>query len=147
MIEMMLGMDFKDKSVLDFGSGTGVLSILAHKMKAKSVIAIDIDQWAYNNIIENIRQNSAKTIKPVLGGAAEIPRRRYGVVLANVNKNILLENMEILLSGLIKNGEILFSGLLLPDEGAMVRSAQKNGLILREKKTKNEWLCLKFLKP
>lgn len=144
MVEMMLNMDFENKSVLDFGSGTGVLSILAHKMKAKGVVAIDIDEWAYNNIIENIEKNQVENIHPLLDGAAGLPDERFEIVLANVNKNILLENMEILVSRLIKNGIILFSGLLLQDEDDMVKSAQKNGLILLEKKTKNEWLSLKF---
>lgn len=144
MVEMMLNMDFENKSVLDFGSGTGVLSILAHKMKAKGVVAIDIDEWAYNNIIENIKKNHAKNIKPLLGGAEVLPEERFEIMLANVNKNILLENMEILVSRLIKSGIILFSGLLLQDEDDMVQSARRNGLILLEKKTKNEWLSLKF---
>ncbi len=144
MTEMMLGMDFQDKSVLDFGSGTGVLSILAHKMKATRVVAIDIDEWAYNNIIENMEKNHAQHIEPLLGGADALPDERFEIILANVNKNILLESMEILLSRLIKNGIILFSGLLLQDESEFVQSAQKNGLILLEKKTKNEWVSLKF---
>jgi len=144
MTEMMLGMDFQDKSVLDFGSGTGVLSILAHKMKATRVVAIDIDEWAYNNIIENMEKNYAQHIEPLLGGADALPDERFEIILANVNKNILLESMEILLSRLIKNGIILFSGLLLQDESEFVQSAQKNGLILLEKKTKNEWVSLKF---
>lgn len=146
MVQAMLGMDFKEKNVLDFGSGTGVLSILAHKMGAKSVVAVDIDEWAYNNIIENIEKNGADTIEPLLGGADVLPPKHYEVILANVNKNILLEHMEILVSGLQKNGVILFSGLLLQDEDAFVHSAGKNGLILLEKKIKNEWLCLKFSK-
>lgn len=146
MAEMMLGMNFENKSVLDFGSGTGVLSILAHKMKAKSVIAIDIDEWAYNNIIENIEKNQAKSIQPLQGGVEVIPNEQYEVILANVNKNIIAENMETLVFRLIKNGNILFSGLLLQDEDDIVKSAQDKGLILLEKKTKNEWLCLKFAK-
>ncbi len=146
MAEAMLNMDFESKSALDFGSGTGVLSVLAHKMKAKRVVAVDNDEWAYNNIKENIGKNAAATIEPLLGGAEVLPREMFEVVLANVNKNILLENMEILLSRLIKNGIILFSGLLLADEREFVASAEKNGLILLEKKTKNEWLSLKFQK-
>lgn len=146
MLEMMLAVDFEKKSVLDFGSGTGVLSILAHKMKAKRIVATDIDQWAYNNIKENIGKNGAEIIEPLLGAAEVLPNEMFDVVLANVNKNILLENMEILLSRLIKNGIILFSGLLLADEREFVASAARNGLILLEKKTKNEWLSLKFQK-
>lgn len=144
MLEMMLAMDFEDKSALDFGSGTGVLSILAHKMKAMRIVAADIDEWAYNNIKENIEKNDALSIEPLLGGAEVLPREMFDVVLANVNKNILLENMEILLSRLINKGIILFSGLLLADEREFIASAEKNGLILLEKKTKNEWLSLKF---
>lgn len=146
MLEAMLAMDFEKISVLDFGSGTGVLSILAHKMKAKRIVAVDYDEWAYNNIKENIGKNTASTVEPLLGGAEVLPREMFGIILANVNKNILLEHMEILLSRLINNGIILFSGLLRADEREFVASAEKNGLILLKKKTKNEWLSLKFQK-
>lgn len=146
MLEMMLAEDFENKSVLDFGSGTGVLSILAHKMNAKSIVAVDVDEWAYRNIMENLEKNHAQNIQPLLGGAEALPAAQFQIILANVNKNILLGNMEILASRLINNGTILFSGLLLHDETGMVQSAGKNGLILLDKKTKNEWLCLKFSK-
>jgi ribosomal protein L11 methyltransferase len=146
MIEMMLDMDFRQKRILDFGSGTGVLSILAHKMKAKSVIAIDIDEWAFENIRENIKINRAKNIEPSLGGADAIGAEKFDVILANVNKNIISENMELLVCALIRGGMILFSGLLENDEYGIVKSARNNGLILKEKKTKNGWLCLKFAK-
>jgi len=146
MVEMMLGMDFRGKSILDFGSGTGVLSILAHKMKAKSVIAVDIDHWAYENIRENITINKAKNIEARLGDASAITAKKFDVILANVNKNIISENMELLVCALIHRGIILFSGLLENDETAIVNSARNNGLILNEKKTKNGWLCLKFAK-
>lgn len=144
MIEMMIGMDFRGKSVLDFGSGTGVLSILAHKMKAKSVIAVDIDQWAFENMKENIRINQAENIEARMGDAGAIGVDKSDIILANVNKNIISENMELLVCALIRRGIILFSGLLENDETAIVNSAWSNGLILKEKKTKNGWLCLKF---
>ena len=146
MLEMMLAEDFENKSVLDFGSGTGVLSILAHKMNAKSIVAIDMDEWAYRNIMENLEKNHAQNIQPLLGGAEALPAAQFQIILANVNKNILLGNMKILASRLINHGTILFSGLLLHDETDMAQSAGKNGLILLDKKTKNEWLCLKFSK-
>ncbi len=146
MIEMMPGMDFRGKRILDFGSGTGALSILAHKMKAKSVIAIDIDRWAFENIRENIKINKAENIEARLGDASAIPAGKFDVILANVNKNIISENMELLVCALIRRGIILFSGLLENDETAIVDSARNNGLILNEKKTKNGWLCLKFAK-
>ncbi len=144
MIEMMLEINFTGKDVLDFGSGTGILSILAHKMGAKNVVAVDFDEWAYNNIAENILKNEVKHVEAVLGDASAIPKNQFEVILANVNKNVIIQQMEILACRLAENGVIVFSGLLREDEQDIVKAAANIGLILQQQKTKNEWICLNF---
>ncbi len=144
MLEIMLGMDFTEKSVLDIGSGTGVLSIFAEKAGAKSIVAIDIDEWAYNNIVENIELNGAVKVTPLLGGAEVIPAEQFDIILANINKNIILEYLPLLSKRVKPQGTVLLSGLLEADESDIVKAATAFGLVLQEKKSLGDWICLKM---
>ena len=96
MIELMLDEDMKQSSVLDMGCGTGVLAILSELMGAKSVLAIDNDEWAYNNSLENIRNNKCKNISVLLGDSSLLENERFDFILANINRNILVENIYII---------------------------------------------------
>jgi ribosomal protein L11 methyltransferase len=114
MLDAMQHVDFKDKNVLDFGTGTGVLAILAERLGAASVLAIDNDDWSIDNANENVRENTGK--KVAVEKADTVPETRFfDVILANINKQILISEMSSLAQQLLQGGVILMSGLLQED--------------------------------
>ena len=96
MMEAMLSLDFQEKKVLDMGCGTGVLSILAHQLGSKKVDAVDIEEWAFNNAIENISLNGISNIVVYKGGKEKI-EGDFDIILANINRNILIQDMYLFL--------------------------------------------------
>ncbi len=146
MIELMLDEDMKGASVLDMGCGTGVLAILSELMGAKSVLAIDNDEWAYNNSLENIRNNKCKNISVLLGDSSLLENERFDFILANINRNILIENIPIYSKHLKEGGFMLLSGFYISDLGHIEAITQKAGLVLESKKEQNNWLAVKFKK-
>ena len=112
MIKMMITMDFKNKDVLDMGCGTGVLAILAHKLGASHVSAVDIDEWAVNNAKENLQHNSIKNFEIWQGGAETLTNNKFDVILANINRNILVNDMPAYANSLKKGGLLILSGFL-----------------------------------
>jgi ribosomal protein L11 methyltransferase len=147
IISEMITMDFTDKSVLDMGCGTGVLAILAEMLKAKKIDAIDIDEWAFENTVENIERNHCRRINVLQGGAETIPQdAHYDIILANINRNILTRDMHSYANVLKPKGEILFSGFYLMDQPEIARAANALGLRQTEQKTRGEWCMLKFIK-
>lgn len=143
MVEFILENEFKNKSVLDMGTGTGILAILAKMKEAKEVDAIDIDDWSYQNGIENAEKNNMK-VNFLLGGAETIPNKKYDTILANINKNILIADLPFYVNALKNSGELYLSGLYNFDEQDILMVAEKYGLKLAEKKERNEWISLKF---
>lgn len=146
MVKKMLTMDLKGQSVLDMGCGTGVLAILAKKKNSAYTEAIDIDEWAYNNTLENIRNNNCEEIIVKMGGADLLGETKYDVVLANINRNILLNDMSNYVSNMVDTGDILFSGFFSSDVELLVQEAQKNGLLLKDQESLNDWTLLHFTK-
>ena len=127
------------------GSGTGVLAIAACKCGAKSVDAVDIDDFAYENCGENIVTNGvADRINPMLGDARLLAGRKYDFILANINRNILLGDMDTYLKSLNPGGEIFFSGFLDGDVEAMVAACTAKGLTLNREKHISGWAALSF---
>lgn len=143
MIQAMKGIHFKNKSVLDFGTGTAVLAILSEKLGASKVDAIDYDEFCIENALENIETNSCRSISIIQSNAAEM-NKKYDVVLANINKNIILDNLQIIVTQLNKNSVLLLSGLLNTDENEILNAANNLGLKYLNKYEKEEWICLKF---
>ena len=145
MMDLMKGMDFNGKSVYDFGSGTGILAILAEKLGSKSILAVDYDDWCIENSKENIESNGCKYVKIAKADNAQTGDTFY-VVLANINKNIILDNMVALSDDTKPNGYILLSGLLPEDEKDILEAAtiQKWEHLITV--TKNNWIALKFLR-
>lgn len=143
MIQQMEGIDFKNKLVMDFGTGTGVLAILAEKLGAKSVLAIDNDDWCIKNAEENLLKNKAVaiTLKKADTAAADTS---FDIILANITRNIILDNFSLFVSHLAKNGILLLSGLLIDDEQAILNEAIKNNFVLENKIERNNWICMKF---
>ncbi len=144
MIELMLKTPVQGKTVLDFGSGTGVLAILAEKLNAAHVVAIDNEEWAYHNCIENIERNKCLLISTIHGDDSFVFNRKFDIILANINRNVILKNMGYWKSLLNDNGILMVSGILLNDEQDIVRCADGCGLKLKEKIKNNGWLAITF---
>ncbi len=146
MIGEMMNMDWKGKHVLDMGAGTAVLAILAEMMGAESSDAIDIDEWAYLNSIENLERNNCSRIKSYQGGAELLTDQVYDTILANINRNILLRDMKEYVKVLKTGGEILFSGFYVQDIPELERVGGELGLKLVLQRERNEWCLLKMIK-
>jgi ribosomal protein L11 methyltransferase len=144
MISLMLNEDIADKTVLDFGSGTGVLAILAEKLKAVDITAIDNEEWAYNNCIENIGRNNCVLIKAIHGDDTFVFDRKFDIILANINRNVILKNVDYWKSLLNGNGVLIVSGVLLNDENDIIRKAMSSGLKVKDKLKNNGWLAISF---
>ena len=145
MIEQILLMDIKGKSVLDVGCGTAVLSAVAAKKGATAITGIDIDEWAYNNSIENIERNKFNFIK-VLFGDIQMAKETYDVIFANINRNIIIRDLPEYIKRLNKNGILLMSGFYEVDIPVVSDKAEANGLKLLTQSLKNNWAVLKYKK-
>jgi ribosomal protein L11 methyltransferase len=145
MIEQMEQVPFQNKNVLDFGTGTGVLAIFAEKLGANKIDAIDNDEWSYTNAQENIILNHAEKInvstKPI-----DQFNKPFDVILANINRNILLDYMPKMSELLIQSGTLLMSGLLKEDEIIITEMASKNGFKTLQVNTLNNWISIKCIK-
>ena len=145
MISEMLKLDLTGKELLDMGCGTAVLAILARMKGAGRVVAIDIDEWAYNNALENIRLNHTEDIQVALGGAEKIKEfGLFDIVFANINRNILLNDI-CQYTNSMKPGSILFmSGFYVDDIPLIQAEAERNGLQFVHHQEKNRWAAVKF---
>ena len=143
MIESMLNIDFKNLDVCDAGCGTGVLSIMAALKGAKSIIGIDNNDWAFNNALDNLVLNGMKNkVKIELGELELMKSARYDIILANINRNIILDYLPMF-SNLLKGPKvILLSGILLEDEQLILERAISCGLSLNESLHREGWTCL-----
>jgi ribosomal protein L11 methyltransferase len=146
MMETMLEMDWKGKTVLDMGCGTGILAILASKLGAPDVMAIDIDRWSFDAVSENRLINNTIHIKPALGGAEVIGDHKFDVLLVNIQKNVILSDMATYSNALLPGGKILFSGFFEADLPQIQQSAESLRLKLISKKVKNNWIVAVFQK-
>jgi len=142
MIEYLLDENLKGLSVLDMGSGTGVLAILATMRGASPVMAIDNDDWAYRNALENIEKNKTPDIGVYLGDAAMLKGKKFDFIIANINRNILLNDMEAYCNSLNNGGTLLMSGFYRDDMEAITASAESFGLKYRDHKERNNWVCV-----
>ena len=129
-------------SILDMGSGTGVLSIISSKLGAKEVMAIDIDEWAYENSIENSILNNTNNINFFKGDVSLIRNKTFDCILANINRNIILRDLVTYYKSLIKGGKLLISGFLVEDFDIVNKKINEIGFKLINKKNKNKWLML-----
>ncbi len=144
MIKAMRNIDFNNKTVFDFGTGTGVLAILADRLGASNILAIDNDEWAYLNAKDNIEVNNAVNVVVKQAVLDDIPNLSFDVILANINRHILLQYMAGLKKMLAKNGKLLMSGLLTGDEGIIVDVANNSGLQLLHRAEDNNWIVLEL---
>ncbi len=144
MLQFILENDFKGKSVLDMGCGTAVLAILAEMRGASKLDAIDIDEWCFENSLENIERNNCQNISVFLGDAKLLSDKKYDVIIANINRNILLNDMEAYRNCLDKGGELYLSGFYNEDLPIIKEACNNLGFTFVENKEKNKWVAAKF---
>ncbi|MCH2197982.1 MAG: 50S ribosomal protein L11 methyltransferase [Flavobacteriales bacterium] len=146
MLKLMLDQDLKDKQVLDMGSGTGVLAILAEKLGASKVDAIDIDDWAKENCDENAELNGCTKISAYQGDSTMLNGKQYDVILANINRNVLTNDMSEYSACMNEGATIQFSGFFPTDFPIIRASAEENGLIWQGEWDRNGWGSMRFVK-
>jgi ribosomal protein L11 methyltransferase len=144
MMEMMMEMDLHDKKVLDMGCGTGILAILTDKMGASGVDAIDNDNWAFANALENMERNHASHMNVKMGDV-DIAGPDYDIILANINRNVLLIHLPEYSKRMMK-GELLISGCYEEDLGLIRETAELYAFSANKVLTKNRWVATRFLK-
>ena len=144
MIAQLLQMDVSGKRVLDMGCGTGILAILACMKGANSITGIDIDEWAYENTLENVRKNKCSQIIVKQGGAELLKNCSYDIILANINRNILLNDMEAYTKTMQAGAQIAFSGFYTSDISHIDTKARSLGLRLLRQSEKNNWVALVY---
>jgi ribosomal protein L11 methyltransferase len=146
MLSLMLENDFAGKKVLDMGCGTGILAILAAKLGATDITAIDYDVVCYESTIENSALNGINNIEALCGSKQVIPNERYDIILANINRNILLDQMASYAEVLKPGGEIYFSGFYeSPDLDIITEEARKHDLKYIVHKKDKDWVAAKFV--
>jgi ribosomal protein L11 methyltransferase len=143
MISQMKEIDFINKAVLDFGTGTGILAILSEKLGATSIVALDHDDWSIENARENIEQNHAVHIRLQKADSALLSQS-FDIILANINKTVIQENLAILRTQLKPGGDLLLSGLLVEDEEEIMADASGNGFLIKNKLERHNWLSMRF---
>ncbi len=146
VMQLMGKMDFNGKTVYDFGSGTGILAILAEKLGASSVLAVDNDDWCIENSIENIQTNDSRVIS-IQKVESAIQMAQFDIILANVNRHIIEANMLELSQAGKKGGQLVLSGLLIEDQEDMVKLATENGWKYVQNNPLNGWVSLLFTRP
>jgi ribosomal protein L11 methyltransferase len=147
MMELMLYAEWRNKNVLDMGCGTGILAILASKLGAEQLTAIDYDVLCYDSTIENTALNGVANVTSMLGGKEVIPNDQYDIILANINRNILTDQMARYAEVLKQGGEIYFSGFYAGEDLDIITAeARKNGLEYVKHLEKDRWVAAKFVK-
>lgn len=144
MIEHLLNLPVQGKHVLDFGCGTGILGIMAAKLGAISVLAIDNDQWAYESTLENAERNHTPQVNAVLGDADAIPANSFDIILANINRHIILASLPVLHARLQAAGILLLSGILETDIADIAQTATALGLEHHFTMKKNKWVLMEL---
>ena len=146
IIQHLLATDLKDKKTLDMGCGTAILANLAEMKGAHPIDAIDIDNWCYLNSIENAERNNCKHITVYEGDASLLKGKKYDVIIANINRNILLNDMQTYVDCLNENGIIFLSGFYTEDFEAINESCVTKGLTYEKEIVRNNWMSLKYKK-
>jgi ribosomal protein L11 methyltransferase len=143
VMQLMRGIDFVNKSVFDFGTGTGLLAILAHKLGAGDILAVDNDDWCIENASENIVVNNTQSIEIQKVDNAKL-NKKFNIIIANINKNIILDNLAFLTEATVPGGVVLLSGLLVEDEPEIEAACKALGWIHQETRTRNNWIALHY---
>lgn len=132
--------------LLDMGSGTAVLAIVAHKLGVKDITAIDIDDWAFENAPENCELNGINDIVILQGDASLLGDKKFNTIMANINRNVLLEDIPKYADVLNKNGQLFVSGFYVEDLPLIQEVASRSGLTFNGNLEKNNWVSARFIK-
>jgi ribosomal protein L11 methyltransferase len=143
MLQSLQGMDLRGKRVLDFGTGTGVLAVLAERLGAARVVAIDNDDWSIDNAQENILANGCSRVVILKEERVANLEGAFDLILANINKHVIVDQLGDLVQHLAEGGVIILSGLLQDDSEDIENEAIKNNLSVSNWMTKGSWICLK----
>lgn len=146
MIQHLLATDVAGKKTLDMGCGTAILAILAEMKGAKPIDAIDIDNWCYLNSIENAERNNCTNISVYEGDAALLKNKKYDIIIANINRNILLNDMQTYANCLEKDGILFLSGFYTEDIAVIDTCCEAHNLKLENQLERNNWVALKYIK-
>ena len=144
MLSQILKMDVEGKRVLDMGCGTAVLGILASMRGAKEIVAIDIDEWAYNNSVENVELNKTPNVEVKLGAAELLAGESFDIIIANINRNILLNDINRYAACMTKGATLYMSGFYTEDIPTIEEECNKYGLQLFTQDSKNNWAVVGF---
>ena len=144
MARSMLKQNFENKTALDFGCGTGVLAILAEKLKAKTIVAIDYDELAYENCVENVEKNNCTHIQTIKGDDTFVFTQKFDFILANINRNVILKNIWYWKNLLTINGVLIVSGILQTDEKDVIAEAANHELKPVDIFEDSGWLSITF---
>jgi len=145
MISAILRLDVRDKKVLDMGCGSGILAIMASMKGASEVSAIDIDEWSFNNTLENAELNEVGNIRVLLGDAELLTDQSFDVILANIQRNILIQDMEVYQKVLKPGGWLIMSGFYMSDLDAIKGKAEELGLSLQGSNERSNWCAASFI--
>lgn len=143
VMQLMREVNFTQKTVFDFGTGTGILAILAEKLGAKEILAVDNDEWCIENATENVQTNGCSAIEIGLVNTAAL-EKAYDVVIANINKNIILDNLAYLKQDVVAGGVVILSGLLAEDEADILAATQPLGWQHQKTLNKGMWIAMLF---
>lgn len=145
MISQILNLDCNGLQILDMGCGTGVLGILAKLKGASEVVAIDIDEWAFENTIENAERNNVE-MQILMGGVEQIPDKEFDIILANINRNILLEQCSCYFKHLKADGKLFISGILSEDIDVVKQHFGNEGFVFDYVNESGNWQLMAFKK-
>ena len=146
MVQHLLELDIENKKTLDMGCGTGILAIFAEMKGAKPTDAIDIDNWCFENSLENIRRNNCKYISVYEGDSLLLINKKYDLIIANINRNILMMDIKVYANSLNEKGILLLSGFYHEDIPILDAEVSKYNLTLETVKKRNNWVALKYSK-
>lgn len=147
VMEILLSMDFSQRKVLDMGCGTGILAILASKRGAREITAIDNDPWSFQATSENILLNQTPNVKPLLGNATLLGEEKFDIILANIQKNVILNDLPAYASVLEPGGVLITSGFFHTDLPEIQAKAANEGFSLKEVRENNQWVASLFTLP
>tara|TARA_B100000780_G_scaffold52937_1_gene32868 strand:- start:3002 stop:3838 length:837 start_codon:yes stop_codon:yes gene_type:complete len=146
VMNYILNMNFKGLKVLDVGCGTGILSILSEKTGASSIDAIDVDKWCYENTIENSILNKCNFVRAFCGNITFFEQSKYDIILANINKNIIMNDISIYSKLLNPRGQLILSGFYVSDIIEIDNKAKSLKLEIVSEKVKNSWASIHYMK-
>ncbi len=146
MIEHMEDIGFSGKKVFDYGCGTGILAILAEKLGAERTIAVDIELPSFENTIENSKMNEISAVEAIHGTLSDVKETAFDIILANINRNVILDSLSSLYTMLNKNGRLIVSGILEKDAELVLEASKHQGFLHLKTKNKGNWISILFEK-